>query len=153
MWDDFEDEEAEWDEDGEYDPRKEQEKIYKHPLMIKAKEIIGLTRALVGSLDEARRELYGGLMLEDAMVMSAKFASAESIPDFVLKMEKAVIMKVHAKSLYTMTYQLALEETHAEEHLELLRQAIEEYRKLFIEWIKGLDPAEKYDDGWGIFTD
>jgi hypothetical protein len=121
--------------------------------MIKAKEIIGLTRALVGSLDEARRELYGGLMLEDAMVMSAKFAGAESIPDFVLKMEKAVIMKVHAKSLYSMTYQLALEETHAEEHLELLRQAIEEYRKLFIEWIKGFDPAEKYDDGWGIFTD
>lgn len=153
MWDDFEDEDAEWDEDGEFDPRKEQEKIYKHPLMIKAKEIIGLTRALVGSLDEARRELYGGLMMEDAMVMSAKFAGAESIPDFVLKMEKAVIMKVHAKSLDSMTYQLALEETHAEEHLELLRQAIEEYRKLFIEWIRGFDPAEKYDDGWGIFTD
>lgn len=153
MWDDFEDEDAEWDEDGEFDPRKEQEKIYKHPLMIKAKEIIGLTRALVGSLDEARRELYGGLMLEDAMVMSAKFAGAESIPDFVLKMEKAVIMKVHAKSLNSMTYQLALEETHAEEHLELLRQAIEEYRKLFIEWIRGFDPTEKYDDGWGIFTD
>ena len=153
MWDDFEDEEAEWDEDGEFDPRKEQDKIYKHPLMIKAKEIIGLTRALVGSLDEARRELYGGLMLQDAMVMSAKFAGAESIPDFVLKMEKAVIMKVHAKSLISMTYQLALEETHAEEHLELLRQAIEEYRNLFIEWIRGFDPTEKYDDGWGIFTD
>ena len=153
MWDDFEDEEAEWDEDGEFDPRKEQEKIYKHPLMIKAKEIIGLTRALVGSLDEARRELYGGLMLQDAMVMSAKFAGAESITDFVLKMEKAVIMKVHAKSLISMTYQLALEETHAEEHLELLRQAIEEYRNLFIEWIRGFDPTEKYDDGWGIFTD
>lgn len=153
MWDDFEDEEAEWDEDGEYDPKKEQEKIYKHPLMIKAKEIIGLTRALVGSLDEARRELYGGLMMEDAMVMSAKFAGAESIPDFVLKMEKAVIMKVHAKNLNAMTYQLALEETHAEEHLELLRQAIEEYKNLFIEWIRGFDTAEKYDDGWGIFTD
>jgi hypothetical protein len=153
MWDDFEDEEAEWDEDGEYDPRKELEKIYKHPLMIKAKEIIGLTRALVGSLDEARRELYGGLMLEDATVMSAKFAGAESIPDFVLKMEKAVIMKVHAKSLNSMTYQLAMEETHAEEHLQLLRQAIEEYRQLFVEWVNGFDQTEKFDDGWGIFTD
>lgn len=153
MWDDFEDEETEWDEDGEFDPRKELEKIYKHPLMIKAKEIIGLTRALVGSLDEARRELYGGLMLEDATVMSAKFAGAESIPDFVLKMEKAVIMKVHAKSLNSMTYQLAMEETHAEEHLQLLRQAIEEYRQLFVEWVKGFDQTEKFDDGWGIFTD
>lgn len=153
MWDDFEDEEAEWDEDGEYDPRKELEKIYKHPLMIKAKEIIGLTRALVGSLDEARRELYGGLMLEDATLMSAKFAGAESIQDFVLKMEKAVIMKVHAKSLNSMTYQLAMEETHAEEHLQLLRQAIEEYRQLFVEWVNGFDQTEKFDDGWGIFTD
>ena len=50
-------------------------------------------------------------------------------------------------------YQLAMEETHAEEHLELLRTAIEEYRKLFIEWIKGFDPNQKFDDGWGIFTD
>lgn len=153
MWDDFEDEEAEWDEDGEFDSRRELEKIYKHPLMIKAKEIIGLTRALVGSLDEARRELYGGLMMEDATLMSAKFAGAESIQDFVLKMEKAVSMKVHAKNLNSMTYQLALEETHAEEHLELLRQAIEEYRKLFVEWIKCFDRTEKFDDGWGIFTD
>lgn len=152
MWDDFEDEEADWDEDGEFDPRKELEKIYKHPLMIKAKEIIGLTRALVGSLDEARRELYGGLMLEDATVMSAKFAGAESIPDYVLKMEKAVIMKVHAKSLNSMTYQLAMEETHAEEHLQLLRQAIEEYRLLFVEWVRGFDQTERFDDGWGIFT-
>ncbi|MEP0712547.1 MAG: hypothetical protein ABJC55_11530, partial [Algoriphagus sp.] len=112
-----------------------------------------LTRALVGSLDEARKELYGNIMMEDAMVMSAKFAGAESISDYVLKMEKAVIMKVHAKSLNSMTYQLAMEETHAEEHLELLREAIEEYRKLFLEWQRGFDRSEKLDDGWGIFTD
>jgi hypothetical protein len=51
-----------------------------------------------------------------------------------------------------MTYQLAMEETHAEEHLELLRAAIEEYRILFLDWIKHLDPNERIDDGWGIFT-
>jgi hypothetical protein len=45
-----------------------------------------------------------------------------------------------------------MEETHAEEHLELLRAAIEEYRILFIEWVSALDPDEKMDDGWGIFT-
>jgi DNA-binding transcriptional MocR family regulator len=75
------------------------------------------------------------------------------MPDFVAKMENAMLMKIHAKSLNSMTYQLAMEETHAEEHLQLLREAIEEYRKLFLEWIKGFDPSEKYDDGWGIFTD
>lgn len=153
MWDDFDDEDPDFDGDEDFDFQKQQDRIYQHPLMKKAKEIVGLTRALVGSLDEARKELYGSIMMEDAMVMSAKFVGAESIPDYVIKMEKAVLMKIHAKSLNSMTYQLAMEETHAEEHLELLRTAIEEYRKLFIEWIKGFDPNQKFDDGWGIFTD
>ena len=82
MWDDFDDE-PDFEEDGEFDYRKEQERIFKHPLMKKSKEIIGLTRALVGSLDEARRELYGNIMMEDAAIMSAKFSAAENIPDFI----------------------------------------------------------------------
>ena len=117
---------------------KKQDRIYKHPLMKKAKDVVDLTRALVGSLDEARKELYGSIMMEDAMIMSAKFAGAEAIPDFVAKMENAMLMKIHAKSLNSMTYQLAMEETHAEEHLQLLRAAIEEYRKLFFGMDQGI---------------
>ena len=154
MWDDFDDDDADWDEeDDEFDPNKGHGNIYKHPMMKKAKDILGLTRALVGSLDEARKELYGNIMMEDAKVMSAKFVGAENISDYVLKMEKAVVMKVHAKNLNSMTYQLGMEGTHAEEHLELLREAIEEFRRLFKEWQRGFDPNEKNDDGWGIFTD
>jgi hypothetical protein len=152
MWDDF-DEDSDWDEGDEESLENQQDRIYKHPLMRKAKDIVALTHALVGSLDEARKELYGGLMMEDAMVMSAKFAGAEALEDYVAKMENATIMKVHAKSLRAMTYQLAVESTHAEEHLQLLRDAIEDYRKLFIKWVRGFDSSEKYDDGWGIFTD
>lgn len=152
MWDDFDDEEGEWDEEDESSFRKEHEKIFKHPLMQKAKDILALTRALVGSLDEARRELYGSIMLQDAMLISSKFAAAEATSDYVSKMEKAIFIKVHAKNLYGITYQLAMEETHAEEHLDLLRAAIEEYRILFKDWLAGLDSSEKTDDGWGIFT-
>jgi len=152
MWDDFDDEEGAWDEEDESSFKKEHEKIFNHPLMKKAKDILALTRALVGSLDEARRELYGSIMLQDAMLISSKFAAAESTADYVSKMEKGVFIKVHAKNLNGMTYQLAMEETHAEEHLELLRAAIEEYRILFQNWLSQLDPNEKTDDGWGIFT-
>ena len=152
MWDDFDDE-PDFEEDGEFDYRKEQERIFKHPLMKKSKEIIGLTRALVGSLDEARRELYGNIMMEDAAIMSAKFSAAENFPDYITKMENAVLMKLRAKSLNSMTYQLALEETHAEEHLELLRVAIEDFRKLFLSWITTFDSDKKSDDGWGMFMD
>jgi hypothetical protein len=149
MWDDFE--ENEEDDESEFDPKAQRDQIYSHPLMKKAKEIVSLTHALVGSLDEARKELYGGMMMEDAMVMSTKFAGAEGVGDYILKMENATIMKVHARHLHSMTYQLAMEETHAEEHLNLLREAIEEFKVLFVAWVKSFDSANKYDDGWGLF--
>ncbi|WP_332914495.1 hypothetical protein [Algoriphagus boritolerans] len=106
----------------------------------------------MGSLDEARKELYGGMMMEDAMIMSAKFAGAEGVNDYIHKMENATIMKVHARHLNSMTYQLAMEETHAEEHLNLLREAIEEFKILFVAWVKGFDSQDRYDDGWGLFV-
>jgi hypothetical protein len=149
MWDDFEDNGE--DDESEFDPKPQRDQIYSHPLMKKAKEIVSLTHALVGSLDEARKELYGGMMMEDAMVMSAKFAGAEGVSDYILKMENATIMKVHARHLHSMTYQLAMEETHAEEHLNLLREAIEEFKVLFVAWVKSFDSSNKYDDGWGLF--
>ena len=151
MWDDFGDENEWEDEENEFDPKSMRDHIYSHPLMVKAQDIVALTHALVGSLDEARKELYGGMMMEDAMVIGAKFAGAEGVDDFILKMENATIMKVHARHLNSMTYQLAMEETHAEEHLELLRVAIGEFKILFVEWVRGFDSAEKTDDGWGLF--
>ncbi len=151
MWDDFDNNE-DWEDESEFDPKAQRDQIYSHPLMKKANEIVSLTHALVGSLDEARKELYGGMMMEDAMVMSAKFAGAEGVNDYILKMENATIMKVHARHLNSMTYQLAVEETHAEEHLNLLREAIEEFKTLFVAWVKGFDPTDRYDDGWGLFV-
>ncbi len=151
MWDDFENSE-DWEDESEFDPKERRDQIYSHPLMKKSKEIVSLTHALVGSLDEARKELYGGIMMADAMILGAKFAGANSISDYILRMENATIMKVHAKNLNSMTYQLAMEETHAEEHLQLLREAIEEFRILFVDWVSGFDPSERFDDGWGLFT-
>lgn len=150
MWDDFDDNEG-WEDESEFDPKSDRDQIYSHPVMKKANEIVSLTHALVGSLDEARKELYGGMMMEDAMVICAKFAGAQGVDDYILKMENATIMKVHARHLNSMTYQLAMEETHAEEHLNLLREAVEEFRQLFVEWVKTFDSADRYDDGWGLF--
>ncbi|MCH7401563.1 hypothetical protein ACFOUP_14035 [Belliella kenyensis] len=151
MWDNFDNDD--FDEDDMDDFRRKKDETQNHPLKLKSIEIFRLTKAIVGSLDEARKELYGTLMLESAMLLSSKFAGAHPVDDFIIKMENAVIMKVHAKSLYSMSYQLAMEGTHAEDHLQLLRDAIDEFRELFKEWIKNFDQAEKSDDGWGLFID
>jgi hypothetical protein len=150
MWDDFDDENEE--NEDEFDPESQKDQTYSHPLMKKSQYIVSLTHALVGSLDEARKELYGGIMMESAMILGVKFAGAEGVEDYILKMENATLMKIHARSLRTMTYQLALEETHAEEHLQLLREAIDEFKLLFVDWVKTFEHSDRYDDGWGLFV-
>lgn len=151
MWDDFDI--NDFNEDDEEVFRDKRDKLKNHPLRIKSVEIFKLTHALVGSLDEARRELYGTLMLESAGILGAKFSAANTVSDYVLKMENAVIMKIHARSLDGMTYQLALEGTHAEEHLQLLRDAVIEFKDLFKDWVKGFDSRDRHNDGWGLFLD
>ncbi|MCH7397692.1 hypothetical protein MM236_06815 [Belliella sp. DSM 107340] len=151
MWDDFDNDD--FDEDDEAEFQRERDEKKKHPLAVKSKDILELTFALVGSLDEARSELYGSLMIESASILGAKFSGAHAVDSYVIKMENAVIMKVHARSLGGLTYQLSMEETHAEEHLQLLRDALDEFKALFKEWIKTFESAERYDDGWGLFCD
>lgn len=152
MWDDFDDDDG-INDDGDDDFREEQDRIRKHPLMQKANDILHLTEALVGGLDEMSKEMYGTFMLEDATVICGKFAGAEGVDDYILKMENAVFMKVHARHLNSMTYSVAMVDNHAEEHLQLLRDAIKEFQDLFVDWVKKFDPSNKYDDGWGLFLD
>lgn len=151
MWED--DNESEWDESDEEEFQRMKRNRIKHPLIQKALEIIKLTQAIVGSLDEPRAALYGSQMMESAMILASKFSGAEAIDNYIHKMENAVQMKLHARSLSSMSYQLALEGTHAEEHLQLLRDGIEEYRKLFVDWVAGFDKSKREDDGWGLFLD
>lgn len=151
MWED--DDENEWDENDEEEFQRMKRNRFNHPLIKKALEIIKLTQAIVGSLDEPRSALYGSQMMESAMILASKFSGAEAMENYVHKMENAVQMKLHARSLSSMSYQLALEGTHAEEHLQLLRDGIEDYREIFLKWVKGFDKSKREDDGWGLFLD
>lgn len=146
MWDNFEEN---WDEDE--NQGDEHSDSSPPPLLKKANNIVRLTFALVGSLDEPRRALYGNLMLSDAKVIPYLFQEAEANTDYLFKMEHAVLIKVHARKLHAMSYQLAGEGTHAEEHLQLLRDAIKELKFLFVAWVNDFDSSQRKDDGWGLF--
>jgi hypothetical protein len=153
MWED-DDEDDSWDEGDQDAFQKEKDRINNHPLKMKGMEIYKLTNALVGSLDEARAELYGSLMMESAMIIPAKFSGAEGVNDYILKMENATIMKIHARSLNSMTTNWPWKERMPRNTYSCLRDAIEEYKEMFVEWVKGFASAEKRDDdGWGLFID
>lgn len=98
-------------------------------------------------------EHYKGIMMEDVMLINAKLRGAEGGDLYSIRMENAVIIKIHAVSLLTATSGLKMMGLSNNKYLQLLRDEIEEFRKLFLEWINTFDKANDIPDGWGLFSD
>jgi hypothetical protein len=92
-------------------------------------------------------------MLEDCTIIPAKIAGAEAVDDYVLKMENAVVIKIHARSLLAQTSAIAYLTGIDDAYLQLLRNEIEEFRLLFKKWVLSFEiKTTKEGDGWGLFV-
>jgi hypothetical protein len=152
MWDDEEEETDGVDDD--YDPEKERKRVEALPIYQKAEEIGELTQRIVDSIDKDDVKLiHGNFMLEDSMMITVKIVGAEAVDDFIIKMENATLVKIHARSLQTKTASLLLHGVMPAEYLHLLRKEIEAFRLLFLEWIKTFHKSPKEGDGWGLFVE
>jgi hypothetical protein len=98
-------------------------------------------------------EHYKGMMMEDIMIINAKLRGAEAGDLYSIRMENAVIIKTHAVSLLTATSGLKMIGLSTNKYLQLLRDEIEEFRKLFLDWINSFDKTNDIPDGWGLFYD
>jgi hypothetical protein len=98
-------------------------------------------------------EHYKSIMMEDVMIMNAKIRGAEAGDLYSIRMENAVIIKTHAVSLLTATSGLKMMGLSNNKYLQLLRDEIEEFRKLFLEWTQSFDKTNDIPDGWGLFFD
>jgi hypothetical protein len=98
-------------------------------------------------------EHYKGIMMEDVMIINAKLRGAEGGDLYSIRMENAVIIKVHAMSLLTATSGLKMMGLSNNKYLQLLRDEIEEFRKLFVEWVNTFDKTNDIPDVWGLFFD
>jgi len=149
MWEDDDE-----DDDDGYDPEEERRKLEALPIYQKAMEIYDLTKRITDTFDkDEESNPYKDLMLEDAMTVPAKIAGAEAIDDYVLKMESAVVIKMHARSLLNQTSALRYLAALDEEYIKLLSNEIDEFRLLFKKWVKTFDAdTTKEGDGWGLFV-
>jgi hypothetical protein len=149
MWEDDDD-----NDDNDYDPDEEQRKLEALPIYKKALEILDLTEQIVDTFnDEDRARIHRQNMLEDAMIIPAKIAGAEAMDDYVLKMENATIIKIHARSLLTQTSSAKYLHLQDERYLKLLRDEIEAFRLLFKQWVATFESGTtKEGDGWGLFV-
>lgn len=150
MWEDDDS-----DSDSGYDPGEEMNKLNAMPLYQKAMEILDVTESIVDLLDkeEPMSEMHRQLMMEDAMIIGPKIAGAQAMDDYILKMENAVIIKIHVRSLLTHTASLKIEELVDVQYLQLLRNEIDAFRLLFLEWVARFEiDTTKEPDGWGLFV-
>lgn len=150
MW---EDDDNDGDDDS-YDPEEERRKLESLPIYQKALEILDLTEQIVDTFnDEERAKIHRQIMLEDAMIIPAKIAGAEAMDDYILKMENATVIKIHARSLLTQTSSAKYLDLQDERYLKLLRDEIETFRLLFKQWVATFEfDTTKEGDGWGLFV-
>ena len=130
------------------------EREYKQlPIFKKAMEIAEITKALTESIDEEADKFHiREQMMANAYVLGAKIAGAEGAGIYRIRMENAVLIKLAACELQAQTSLCKAESLTENDYLKVLRDEIENFRQLFIDWIDNFDPLDNFDDGWGIFN-
>lgn len=124
------------------------------PLYLKGKEILELTAKIVELIPEENEALMHlkALMLEDAALLTVKVSGAEAGDLFDIRMECATLIRKAARELVSHCTTLTMFGFPETQYLHLIREAIEEYRELFICWVHGFDRWNYVKDRWGLFN-
>jgi len=126
----------------------------KLPIFKKGKEIFDLVRKIADLIPEDNEYLVDvkGCMLSDAAQLTVKVAGAEAAGLYDLKMENAAIIRKAARDLMVQQHSLDMFGFEYVEYYQIVRELIEEYRLLFIDWVAGFDKWDYIIDRWGLFN-
>jgi len=97
-------------------------------------------------------EEYGFQIAADASMIPLKIAGAWDAELYDLKMENAVIIRKAARDIMAAAEVLKSMGIKETDYLELLCDALEEFRILFVEWVSTFDPFNYITDRWGLFN-
>lgn len=126
------------------------------PIYKKAEQIFKITQGLIEIVpkdNDFLQETTVRFMMEDAMMIPVKISGAVAVDLYDLKMENAAIIRKCARQLYVQAGSLRFEEDIKDkEYITLLRNEIEEFRLLFIDWVGSFDPWNYIIDRWGLFN-
>jgi len=126
----------------------------KLPIYRKGEEILDMVwkiAALIPENDEYLMEIKG-CMLSDAAQLTVKVAGAEAAGLYDLKMENAAIIRKAARDLMVQQHSLDMFGFEYVEYYQIVRDLIEEYRLLFIDWVAQFDKWDYIIDRWGLFN-
>lgn len=132
------------------------DETHKMPIFQKAEQILKLTEGLIHIIpaeNEFLQETTVRFMLENAMIIPGKIVGAEAGDLYDLRMENAAIIRKAARELYVQAGSLRYEDGITDtDYIYLLRNTIEEFRFLFIDWVASFDVWNYIKDSWGLFN-
>jgi hypothetical protein len=126
----------------------------KLPIYLKGKEIFDMVSKIADLIPENNEYLkeVKACMLSDAAQLTVKVAGAEAAGLYDLKMESAAIIRKAARDLMVQQHSLDMFGFEYVEYYQIIRELIEEYRLLFIDWVAGFDKWDYIIDRWGLFN-
>jgi hypothetical protein len=141
-----------FDDDDDYESRSD--KVEKMPIYQKGREIVDLVRNIADLIDDENSELgfTKRLMLEDAYMLTAKIVNAEGGDMYAIRMENAAIIRRAGNNLKLHIHTLKMFGFEHTEYYMMVRQKVEEYRVLFIDWVASFDKTNYFIDDWGLFN-
>lgn len=124
------------------------------PIYKKGEEIFEVVNKIGNLIPEDNNQLQSikDIMLTDAMQLTVKVAGAEGSELYDLKMEAAAIIRMSARNLKVQNHALRMFGFKEVHYYDMVRELIEEYRLLFIDWVSGFDPWNYEIDRWGLFN-
>jgi len=124
------------------------------PIYKKGMEIFEVVDQICQLIDDNDKYLghIKGIMLEDAMLLTVKVAGAEGGQLYDIRMECAAIIRKAARELMIQNHSLEMFGFEHVEYFQIVRDLLEEYRLLFIDWVAGFDKWEYIIDRWGLFN-
>jgi hypothetical protein len=130
------------------------DKLEKLPVYQKSQEIFDLAQAIADSLKESEmRDHLSGEIFGQAALIQAKIAGAEGGGLYSLRMQNAVIIKLAAHDLMNAVSFAEMVNINEKDYVQLMRDKIEEFRVVFVEWIRGFDKSYDIPDNWAIRFD
>ena len=124
------------------------------PIFKKGQEIFDLVNyigELIPDEDESLQYIKG-FMISDAVQLTVKIIGAHHAQFYDIKMEAASIIRKAARDLTTHYHALEMFGFDETEYFKMVLDLVEEYRLLFIEWVKGFDQWDYAIDRWGLFN-
>jgi len=136
-----------FDDENKIDPKE-------LPIYKKGWEIYEVVDQLCQLIPEDDKQLghVKSIMLEDTMMLTVKVAGAEAGQLYDIKMEAATIIRKAAQNLMIQNHSLKMFGFEHVEYFQIVRNLLEEYRLLFIDWVSKFDRWNYIIDRWGLFN-